>query len=98
MGLVLMGGALLLCAMVWKKISADTRATQVVCAGGELDLRGQGFVSGANIENRQMHITLEKQPGVIEVLTIDPCSGQRLGSLTIRTDVDEPPAGEPASE
>jgi len=88
MGLVMIGGTVLLAAMVWKKVNAETSGVvpAYACAGGEADLAGRGQVIGMERDGKSLYVTFQKDARVLEVATLDLCSGKVKTSVTLQVD------------
>ncbi len=87
-GFLLIGGTVLLMAVVWKKVSMeDAKArTSAECVGGKLDLTRRGKIVNQLIDNDIIRITLKKPSGQQETVSAQLCSGKILGSLVIESD------------
>jgi len=88
MGVLLIGGTVLLFALVVKKVSAEAakaRAAQE-CAGGKVDLSGHGKIISSAMDGHIMRITLRKPPGHNETVSVDICTGKVIGTLVVETD------------
>ncbi len=83
MGILLLGGTLLLAAIVWKKVSTPTAET---CPGGHIDLKGRGMITESTLDGEILRLTLGKQNGRSEFVLVDVCAGKILGGLTIDSD------------
>lgn len=90
MGLLLLGGTVLLFALVIKKATQPDGQAAHACAGGTVDLRGRGMVMESQLEKNTLRLTLEKNPGHTEYLTVDACSGAVTGTLVIESDASIP--------
>jgi hypothetical protein len=93
LGLLLIGGAILLGGMVWKKVNLMRNTDMLdasVCPGGEVNLTGRGIIIESRTEDQLLRLTLEKQPGTNEILTIDTCTGKIIGTLKLATDPGMP--------
>ena len=94
MGLLLVGGTVLLGALVWQKVSTEKSAekssihTMADCPGGHVDLKGHGVIVDSTIDGHTMHLILEKTESKSELMMIDICSGKIIGALTIDSDTD----------
>ncbi len=85
MGIVLIAGSVFISGTVWKSFSGNA-ALSGDCKGGQLDLSGRGVVMESRTEDQIMRLSLEKKPGHMEIITVDVCSGNILGSLQLTTD------------
>lgn len=88
MGFLLIGGTVLLMAVVWKKVSQEEAKTQesAKCEGGKLDLMGRGKIVNQLIDKDIIRITLKKSSGQQETVSAQLCTGKILGSLVIESD------------
>ena len=86
MGFLLIGGTILLMAVVWKKVASDTAKLHGECAGGKIDLKGHGQLVNTLTDGHIIRITFKKQPGSTEIVSVDLCAGKLLGSLSVETD------------
>jgi hypothetical protein len=88
MGLIMIGGTVMLVAMVWKKVNADANGTSAAyaCAGGEADLAGRGQVLELSRDGKVMYVTLQKDAQHVEVATVDLCSAKVKSSLMLVVD------------
>ena len=86
MGVLLLGGVVLLGALVIKKVNQEAFLhSPGGCPGGKIDLKGHGAITSSTIEGHTMHLTLDSK-GQSETLLIDICSGKILTTLTIDRD------------
>ncbi len=87
MGLLLIGGTLLLCGMVWKKVNAEANGTAAyACAGGEADLKGLGDVVSVERDGKVLYVTLQKGAQSMQVATVDLCSGKVKSKVSLLVD------------
>lgn len=86
MGLLLIGGTIVLGAVVWQKLSADPAAAAYACPGGHIDLKGRGFIMESKNEDSMLRLMLEKAPGQLEIIHIDTCNGRITHSFRLETD------------
>src|SRR5262245_57711541 len=84
LGLLFIGGAVLIGVLVVKKARQMRNAdmlSSAECPGGEIDLKGRGIIVESRTEDQLLRLTLEKQTGSNEIITIDTCTGKIIGSL-----------------
>ena len=87
MGLIMIGGTVMLAGLVWKKVNAETTGTGAyACAGGEADLKGRGEVINMERDGKNMILTLQKTPQILEIVAIDTCSAKVKTSLLLSID------------
>lgn len=88
MGFLLVGGTVLLAAIVWKKVTAETSPVAQVaeCSPAPVDLTGHGTLVETMMEGRALRAVLQKKSGETEVYTINLCSGAITGKFTLKTD------------
>ena len=88
MGVLLIGGTVLLMAVVWKKVSQEAMKAHAAseCAGGKIDLTGRGKIVNRMTDGHIVRIELKKQAGQDETVSIDLCTGKIVGALVIDSD------------
>ncbi len=87
MALILIGGTVMLAGMVWKKVNAQANGTGAyACAGGEADLKGHGEVLGMERDGKNMIVTLQKNPQMLEIATVDMCSAKIKSTVSLLVD------------
>jgi hypothetical protein len=87
MGLIMIGGTVLLAALVWKKVNAEAAGTGAyACQGGEIDMAGRGQVLDLERDGKQLYVTFQKDAKTLEVATLDLCSGKVKSAVTMLID------------
>ena len=84
MGLLLVGGTILLFALVIKKVNQEGKPQ--ACEKKTLELAGRGQLVETQLEGGKLRVMLVAAPGEYEIITLDACRGQELGSLRIKAD------------
>lgn len=79
LGALLIGGTVVLVAGLYGK-------GQGGCASGTVDLRGRGALNGINTQGERVYVSIPKEPGRLDIVTIDPCTGKEQATLTLMAD------------
>lgn len=82
LGVLLIGGTFLLGVLMWKKGFEGAH-----CAGMPVNLKGHGPVISSQIQGKKLYLTLKRNGGGAELVTVDICSGAVLSNLAIDTDI-----------
>jgi hypothetical protein len=88
MGFLLVGGTVLLAGIVWNKVSneAARAAAGPSCAGGTIDLKGQGALVETMVDGQTLRAKTKKNNGKTTISLIDICKGTVISSITLETD------------
>lgn len=101
MGVILVVGFFIVMAAAWAKMKAATvpsgAKTEVGvpadCKGGEIDVSGRGRLSDTSVQGSQLRMVFNRA-GEFEIMHVDLCSGQQVGSLKVRTEPKPKPSTE----
>lgn len=83
MGLLLFCGVIVLSTLIYQRIS-QSKATTATCEATVVTLPSHSKILNASLEKGSISLAVEKGAKDIEILTLEPCTGEIRRRLTLK--------------